>query len=59
MEKPYRLALLNALGQVVYEANGLRQERACLHRGGLPPGLYTLALWDAKGRRYGGKVVAE
>lgn len=57
--KPYRLMVVNVLGQLVYEAGGLWQERASLHRGGLPAGLYSLVIWDAKGTRYAGKVVAE
>lgn len=59
VERPYRLVMINTLGQVVYEAGGLWQERAALQRGGLPAGLYSVVLWDAKGRRYAGKVVAE
>ena len=59
MEKPYRLMLVNVLGQVVYEAGNLFAERMIIGRGGLPAGLYSVVVRDAKGRRYLGKVAAE
>ena len=59
VEKPYRMMLVNTFGQVVYEACDLREDRAVLHRGGLPPGIYSVVVWDAKGSRYVGKVAAE
>jgi len=59
VEKPYCLMVVNMLGQVVYEAGDLRQERTSIRRGGLPSGLYSVVIWDAKGRRYAGKVVAD
>lgn len=59
IEKPYYLMVMNMFGQVVYEAGDLRQERVSLHREGLPAGLYSVMVWDAKGKRYAGKVVAE
>ncbi|MCA0238271.1 MAG: CotH kinase family protein [Bacteroidetes bacterium] len=59
VEKPYRLTLLNAQGQVVYRAEGLRDEQARIHRGGLPAGVYWVVVLDGKGRRYGGKVEAD
>ena len=59
VNKPYSLVVRNMLGQAVYEAGGLREVRAVIPRNGLPPGLYTVALLDAMGRRYVGKVAAE
>ncbi len=59
VEKPYRLMLINMFGQMVYETGNLREGRANLHRNGLPPGLYSVVIRDAKGRRYAGKVVVE
>ena len=59
VEKPYRLMLLNMFGQLVYEMGDLRLERANLYRNGLPPGLYSVVIRDAKGRLYAGKVAVE
>mgnify|MGYP000355470472 CR=1 FL=1 len=59
VEKPYRLMLVNMLGQTVYDANDQYAERMSVGRGGLPPGIYTVVVRDAKGRRYAGRVVAE
>jgi hypothetical protein len=58
VEKPYRLMMLNAPGQVVYAAAGLQQGRLRLERGDLPPGFYSIIILDAGGRRHVGKVVA-
>lgn len=55
---PYRLMLVNALGQVVYEANELHSETFVLQRGGLVSGIYSVMIVDAEGNRYVGKVVA-
>lgn len=59
MEKPYRLMLVNVLGQVVYEAGDLFAERMIIRRGGLPAGLYSVVIKDAKGRRYAAKLAAD
>lgn len=55
--KPYRLTLLNALGQVVYAADGLHEEQARINRGGLPAGVYGVLVVDGKGSRYWGLEV--
>ncbi len=57
VEKPYRLVMVNALGAVVFEANGLREETAILQRNALPAGLYTVVLIDNNGNRFAEKVV--
>ncbi|MBK8567306.1 MAG: CotH kinase family protein [Saprospiraceae bacterium] len=59
VEKPYRVMVVNALGQVVFEGDGLREETAILQRNALPAGLYTVVLVDAGESRYVGKVVVE
>ena len=59
VEKPYRLKVLNTLGQVVYEAGDLFAERMSINRKGLPAGFYSVVVWDARGRRYVGMVAAE
>lgn len=59
VEKPYRLMLVNQLGQVVFEAEKQEQDTAVLHRRGLPTGFYIVVLIDANGRRFAGKVVME
>jgi len=59
VEKPYRIMLLNVLGQVVYEEGNLQEERVGLHLNSLPPGLYSVVIRDTNGRRYSGKVLAE
>ncbi len=58
VEKPYHLTMLNALGQVVYEVNGLREEHLRLERNGLPDGVYLVVVVDEKGERFVGKVIA-
>ncbi len=59
VEKPYRVMMVNALGQVVFEANEQREDTAILQRKGLPAGLYTVSLVDKNGSVYVGKVVVE
>ncbi len=59
VEKPYRLIVVNVLGQAVFEADGLDAVRTSVRRNTLPPGFYSVMVWDAKGRRYAGKAVAE
>ena len=58
LEKPYRLMVVNMLGQVVYWEDELRQETAVLQRGALVAGVYSVVLEDGKRRRYVGKVAA-
>ncbi len=55
---PYRLMVLNMLGQVVAEKSGLHQTQFVLLREGLADGMYTVVLVDAAGRRFVGRVVA-
>lgn len=55
--KPYRLLLLNTLGQVVFAARELQLETAVLQRAGWAPGLYSVMVLDANGKRYVGKVL--
>lgn len=52
------LRLLNAPGQGG-KADNLWQETATLRWEGLPAGLYSVILVDAKGKRYVGKVAVE
>ena len=59
VEKPYRLQLVNMLGQVAYEAAGLRENQAVVLRNELAPGMYEVAVTDGGGRRYVGKVRVE
>lgn len=58
VEKPYRLLLLNVLGQVVLEKPGLELDTAVLQREVLPAGVYSVVLLDAQGKRHVGKVLA-
>jgi hypothetical protein len=55
--KPYRLTVVDVLGRVVINEDGLAGEMAVLERGGLTAGLYTVVLEDAKGKRYAGRVI--
>lgn len=57
--KPYLLRVVDLLGRVVFEAAGLWEEWAVLHRGAMSAGVYSVVLVDAAGRRYLGKVVVE
>lgn len=59
VEKPYRLTMVNALGQTVYEVRGAAQDRPGISRNSLPSGLYWVVMVDSNGKRYVGKVRAE
>ena len=57
VEKPYRVVMANALGQVVFQADNQRQDTAILHRNVLSAGLYSVVIIDAVGRRFAGKAM--
>ncbi|MBL7825878.1 MAG: T9SS type A sorting domain-containing protein, partial [Saprospiraceae bacterium] len=54
---PYSIRVMNALGQVVFQAEDLREAPFVLERGALQPGMYTITLRDSEGRWWVGRLL--